>query len=461
MLSSKWNMCTICKQFVLLCISHAKNCTEDKCPVPVCAKIKKNLRDQRNQRNISQNRFMQHRMAAMARSASITAPSVNNSVASPAQNTSPGNPASQSPAKGSPATHPINPPNSNSPATKLGSPAGPRSVGKGGPKTPGDPKARMVASPAVSAVSQNPPGLTAQQTGKPEQLNSIQAPNVTLGAATGLPDELEIQRVHQNSTSQLTNALQGPPQQAMGGYMNRQPQGIPQEIMPHNPSTMAVGGSMSYNQHVGGVSIQPQPNPAMMQHIRMQQGGMTGYHQQPGPQVIRQQAQYHHPNVQYSRMQPPGAQMRIMGHPAQSQVYQHSPTLHQMLQAPQQQYSTQQAAYAPQMRAHQLGPPPQYPVSAMRHPSPQTAGYPQVLGAQTRPMPTHSPMPPQMHSQYLGAPPMGQNMSLDPSGMQTANPNFMYQQQYRLNSSNNNNNGIPQFSAMSPQERLSAFADNL
>ena len=46
MLSNKWSLCKICKQFVLLCISHAKNCNEDKCPVPVCARIKKSLRDQ-------------------------------------------------------------------------------------------------------------------------------------------------------------------------------------------------------------------------------------------------------------------------------------------------------------------------------------------------------------------------------------------------------------------------------
>ena len=48
MLSGKWNMCTVCKHFILLCISHAKNCDQDKCPVPVCARIKKNLRDQKS-----------------------------------------------------------------------------------------------------------------------------------------------------------------------------------------------------------------------------------------------------------------------------------------------------------------------------------------------------------------------------------------------------------------------------
>ena len=46
MLSGKWNQCTVCKQFVLLCISHAKSCVPVDCPVPVCARIKKNLHDQ-------------------------------------------------------------------------------------------------------------------------------------------------------------------------------------------------------------------------------------------------------------------------------------------------------------------------------------------------------------------------------------------------------------------------------
>ena len=49
MLSNKWSLCKICQQFVLLCISHAKNCNNNKCPVPVCARIKKNIHDWRRQ----------------------------------------------------------------------------------------------------------------------------------------------------------------------------------------------------------------------------------------------------------------------------------------------------------------------------------------------------------------------------------------------------------------------------
>ena len=47
--------CTICKQFLLLCYSHAKSCTDDKCPVPICARIKKNLQEQRAQSQMRQN----------------------------------------------------------------------------------------------------------------------------------------------------------------------------------------------------------------------------------------------------------------------------------------------------------------------------------------------------------------------------------------------------------------------
>ena len=74
MLSNKWNMCKICKQFVLLCISHAKNCNEDKCPVPVCARIKNNLRDQQS---VQYRRFMQQRMVLMSMNSQPTVPNLS------------------------------------------------------------------------------------------------------------------------------------------------------------------------------------------------------------------------------------------------------------------------------------------------------------------------------------------------------------------------------------------------
>ena len=55
--------CITCKQFLSLCYSHAKNCNNDECPVPVCPRIKKNLREQHAKELMRQNHFMQQRMA--------------------------------------------------------------------------------------------------------------------------------------------------------------------------------------------------------------------------------------------------------------------------------------------------------------------------------------------------------------------------------------------------------------
>ena len=185
MLSNKWNMCKICKQFVLLCISHAKNCNEDKCPVPVCARIKKNLRDQRNQQSVQRQRFMQQRMALMSMNSQPTIPNTN-SVASPATSTSPSNPTSHpSPSKGSPANHPSHTAN-NSPAAMTASPAGPQSGGKGGPRTPASEQMTGKAPRMTASVSPAVQGLPpAAPTGKMEQ--NMPVPNVTVSASMELP----------------------------------------------------------------------------------------------------------------------------------------------------------------------------------------------------------------------------------------------------------------------------------
>ena len=439
MLSNKWNICKICKQFVLLCISHAKNCNEDKCPVPVCARIKKNLRDQRNQQSVQRQRFMQQRMALM----NVNQSSVvnTNNVASPATNTSPPNP---SPAKGSPANYPPNTAN-NSPAAVTASPAGAPAGGKGGPRTPAsDPMSgkapRMttgsVPSPAVQSV---PPPVAS--TGKTEQ--NMPAPNVTVGATTGLPGELKIQRVPQNPGA-------GMPQRAMGATMMQRTQPgtqLPHDMMSQQPTAASM--STQY-----AMSAMQQPNMAM----RMQN---PAYHPAAAQQMMSRQQQYHQYRSMAPNMQSHMTQQRMI---SQGQVFHQQPQQHarsqlqQMLQAgpPQQQYAAAQYGSPQMAHPHTNRPPPQYPM-------PQTAGYPQVLG-QGRPMAgpmtqmgQHMSQP--MHHQYGG---MAQ---MDPAGgMQTADPSsYMYQQQYGLN--NNNNNSYQQdqvgLSAMTPTDRLSRFAESL
>ena len=462
MLSNKWSMCKICKQFVLLCISHAKNCHEDKCPVPVCARIKKNLRDQRNQQQVQRNRFMQMRMTQMSASVTNQVASVqnaNNSVASPATNLSPSNPTSHpSPSKGSPANHPASHTANNSPAAGItASPAGGTqagsgasgSVGKGGPRTPANeqmtgkaPRLTNVPSPAMQSHPSSVPS------GKMEQ--NMPAPNVTVGATAGLPGELKIQKVPQNPMPTGAPGMQ----QRMGAPMMGRPQ---QEMMGHNSAAAGMGSQ--YQMNMG--TMAPQSNPAMMRHPSYANPVAAQQMMARQPQYAAGSYRGMAPNMQ-SHM---AAQQRMM---SQGQVYhqppqQRSSTLQQMLQAgpPTQQYAAAAQYGSPQMSAHphMTRPPPQYPM-------PQTAGYPQVLG-QSRPMPgpptqMGQHIPAQMHHQYGG---MAQ---MDPSGgMQATDPSgYMYQQhQYGLNTNNNNSfhqqDQMGGLSAMTPTDRLSRFAESL
>ena len=283
MITGKWNQCTVCKQFVLLCISHAKSCTSDQCPVPVCARIKKNLRDQRNQRRVAENRFEQQRMAAqmhaMTNAASGSAaassvggggsgPSSQHNVSSPAPpNTSPSNPASNSSpskaTKGSPAStaavnHPSNPA-SNKPYMSAPSPAaGPLSVGKGGgggPRTPnpGGPASvqkaasMMVNSPAVHGHLS--PAPSPSIAGKPDS-----GPNMMVQATTGLPQELQIQKIGQATNNQMV------PHRDMRGMMvNR--------VAPGQQDMMMT----SHHPQPAGMNHMQYPHPHMQSVPRVQQ----------------------------------------------------------------------------------------------------------------------------------------------------------------------------------------------
>ena len=480
-LSRKWNQCNICKQFVLLCISHAKNCTDDKCHVPLCAAIKKNLKEQRKQRTVQTNRFTQMRAARMMTS--------NASVAS-------SSPSQTSPPTSTTTTSHVSPAGKNTIA--VASPAaGPRSVGKGGPKTPGTPgKGRLVnnsnATVSYTAGSMLPPA------GKPEQSQQTMPavpPNVTVtGGSTRMPGEMEIQRIPSGySEEQLIMALYDPlKRQTALQYLSSNPElkqrvmqrlpteRVPQEIMPYHHNPMG-GSAPMYSQPGGMTHVRAPHNPNSMQ---MNQYPTNYSHTGHPQQVVIRQPQYTTNHPQYMSHQVNTQRMN----PQHRQAYQgitgqqHPSTLQRMLTSgtPQQQYPAQQS-FSPQMNHPHLGPPPQYPATAMRHPVPQTAGYPQVLGQQVRPMPAPSPMnshmSSQVHAQYGGGVAIGQGMSMDPmGGMQTADPaSYMYQQQqqqqqhqYSLNSSNNNNSfshgGYPQaggLSSLTPQDRLSKFVENL
>ena len=460
MLARKWNQCTICKQFVLLCISHAKNCNEDTCRVPLCTTIKKNLKEQRKQRAQDTNRFAQLRAARMT---SMLTSNAGNGATTSGTGSSP---------QQSSSTH-VSPQNSagKNPNPAVPSPGpGPRSVGKG-PKTPGTPggKGRMasVATPPVGMGAN--PGSALVQAGKPEQNMPSVPPNVTVSSASAsplTPGEFRIQKVAAGPTpEQLLGMLQDPNRKdAATQYLNNNQElkqrvillmrnsGTPQNMMPFHPNPMGGNTPMYNQQH----HLRP---PGSMQYT-----SNYGHPQQAMMRYSPNHSQYPMSHQVNQQRMPPS------NYPARSpyqNTQQNPSTLQRMLTSgTPQQFATQQPSYNPQMNPHHLGPPPQYPAAMRQQPMPQTAGYPQVLGQQNRPVPAPSPMgshvPPQMSGQYSGG---NQGMGMDSMGMGTDN-SFMYQQgqpQFALNSSNNNNSYSQRdvLSALPPQDRLSKFVENL
>ena len=58
--------CSICRQFVALCLFHARNCNENQCSVPLCSNIKQKLRKEHIQHQIRQDRLIMQRMVEMS-----------------------------------------------------------------------------------------------------------------------------------------------------------------------------------------------------------------------------------------------------------------------------------------------------------------------------------------------------------------------------------------------------------
>ena len=56
--------CSICKQFVALCLFHARQCDENQCSVPLCSNIKQKLKKQQIEYQIHENRLTMIEMRA-------------------------------------------------------------------------------------------------------------------------------------------------------------------------------------------------------------------------------------------------------------------------------------------------------------------------------------------------------------------------------------------------------------
>lgn len=59
--------CQTCRQMLLLCIQHARSCTEARCPVPFCPKIRENQERRRLEQQFQQQLLVRRRVANMQR----------------------------------------------------------------------------------------------------------------------------------------------------------------------------------------------------------------------------------------------------------------------------------------------------------------------------------------------------------------------------------------------------------
>lgn len=166
--------CVACKHYILLCATHARECKETNCHVPGCANIKQRLRSQREQQQRQTYQHVQrrwHRMNATMSASATSGNSPTNSADKEKQpDPSPSTPrpsAVPTPGKGGGVPSPL---------------ANPRSVGKGGPKTPGEiPTPKPAPATAVAAaVTTAAPATAAQPVvapANPSLVSNTQAPH--------------------------------------------------------------------------------------------------------------------------------------------------------------------------------------------------------------------------------------------------------------------------------------------
>jgi len=60
--------CHTCRQMLMLCYQHARSCTEARCPVPYCPKIRENQERRRREQLFQQQQLVRRRVANMQRS---------------------------------------------------------------------------------------------------------------------------------------------------------------------------------------------------------------------------------------------------------------------------------------------------------------------------------------------------------------------------------------------------------
>lgn len=458
------NNCQICKQLLFLVYSHAKNCKDNNCSLGnMCKTIKQNIQDTRAQQRRRNNLLMQQRIRSMQ---GMTGSS--NGTSKPA-----GSPANTSPptSKAPPPT----PPQKGSPA--IASPAGPRSVGKGGPRTPA---AEMSGGKGATPKMAISPSTTASKPDRP-----MPAPNVTVNQVS-MGGEAIIQRVQQpmmpgvgQREHEIANLLMNgnPMQREKVKQMMMQDPELHRNVVmlyrqkQQQQQQQKMELSMATDMPPHQVSSFNSQRPMSMVNMRPSQPG--GYSQH--PQLMRAMPATHYspPMGSYRTNSYPQAVHHMVApgqvyHPQQphqssqlSRMLSQRPHVH-TFQPPPTGYSQMSSQPQP------VGPPPEY--MPRGPPQPQNPAYQHMLSHHHQPqMPAHNPM-----NQSVG-PPMAsghthqfttshQGVPMD-HGV-PGNANFVYggnqQQTYSMNTNNNNNNSnLSQDPFLTTADRLSSLSDLL
>ena len=302
--------CTVCKQFLALCLQHAKTCKSTNCPVPLCANLKKHLLDKQRQASFQESRFAARRMIAMRMAMPTTSPSLGGGSSSnggaPVQSPAPNTPIRQQPSTPTPKTQPLQQQVSNSPAPSpaVRNPASvpPPSVSHQSPggKALGTLQQNQEAPPSHGPPSiPSKPMMAATPSPHPATPASYQQPHSVGPPSVGTPQGREhIMTIRKNPQHALETLAQH-------SYPHGQPQ--PQ------PMRQIIPGQTVASRYPTQMASNPQPYPSTHPHSAYMDGSAgatmsTAYRYAPAPQRVA-------PHPAYTQQQP-GGQMYLQNQSA-------------------------------------------------------------------------------------------------------------------------------------------------
>lgn len=321
--------CSVCNFFVKLCAAHARECREIKCPVPLCATLKKQTRERRLREQARSIQLADRRIMAM-----------NRSHPSPPTTTSEESSNKPNPSPAPPTPHPV-----QTPGKAAGSP---------NPHTPNPQAMVPVPSPAppnpatpfTPVKDGSSPNVTVQPPGSAMQSPQVMENNIhKLVQALCSPspqDNLKAKEYLRTHTELVSRVIQGLQylsrdkevsylQQEFGNYVSRQPH-------PQQPVGGGAYMSPQIRPQVPMQQIQPMQRPMMPSSNTM----IPNHYHYPGG----------NPHMTHNRMPYQGQPMAGPGHSHLQHMLQR-PQYSYGMQAPPPQYAAMKIQQRPSMNMYQ------------------------------------------------------------------------------------------------------------